>query len=55
MTPYVAEFFNSTTSLFIVASGVLPLLFHQHMWDVLEVSRGAISKGVFRQKNTLET
>lgn len=36
VTPYVAEFCNSTSSLFIVAAGVLPLALHYQLWSFLE-------------------
>eukprot|EP00933_Yihiella_yeosuensis_P040267 TRINITY_DN34540_c0_g1_i2.p1 TRINITY_DN34540_c0_g1~~TRINITY_DN34540_c0_g1_i2.p1 ORF type:complete len:270 (+),score=37.80 TRINITY_DN34540_c0_g1_i2:39-812(+) len=36
VTFYIAEFFNSTTSFFLVFAGLLPLLLHTHLWHVLE-------------------
>lgn len=36
VTWYVAEFFNTLTSLFIVAAGALPLALHAHMWALIE-------------------
>ncbi|CAE8718675.1 unnamed protein product, partial [Polarella glacialis] len=37
VTHYVAEFFNSTTSFFIVLAGLLPLVLHRHLWQHLEL------------------
>eukprot|EP00929_Paragymnodinium_shiwhaense_P075606 TRINITY_DN38674_c0_g2_i1.p1 TRINITY_DN38674_c0_g2~~TRINITY_DN38674_c0_g2_i1.p1 ORF type:complete len:267 (-),score=41.49 TRINITY_DN38674_c0_g2_i1:50-850(-) len=36
VTDFIAEFFNSTTSLFITAAGALPLVLHVELWPVLE-------------------
>jgi len=36
VTPYIAEFFNSTSSFFIVFAGLLPVLLHRQFWHKLE-------------------
>mmetsp|Transcript_125574 Transcript_125574/g.268017 ORF Transcript_125574/g.268017 Transcript_125574/m.268017 type:complete len:265 (+) Transcript_125574:63-857(+) len=36
VTPWLAEFFNSTSSFFIVAAGFLPLALHRDLWGRVE-------------------
>mmetsp|Transcript_42258 Transcript_42258/g.111756 ORF Transcript_42258/g.111756 Transcript_42258/m.111756 type:complete len:266 (+) Transcript_42258:191-988(+) len=36
VTGYVAEFSNSTTSMFITMAGLLPLVLHRDLWPLLE-------------------